>query len=73
MWKPFLEDGREVMLTALPLYHIFAFTANLMIFFAVGGRNILIPSPRPLTNLQARDGAGADHLVHRASTRCSSR
>ena len=52
MWKPFLERGTEVMLTALPLYHIFAFTANLMIFFSVGGRNILIPSPRPFTNLK---------------------
>ena len=40
------------MLTALPLYHIFAFTANLMIFFALGGRNILLPSPRPLSNLK---------------------
>ena len=52
MWRPFLERGTEVMLTALPLYHIFAFTANLMIFFAMGGRNILIPSPRPFTNLK---------------------
>jgi long-chain acyl-CoA synthetase len=51
-WKPFLTYGSEVMLTALPLYHIFAFTANLMIFFAVGGRNILIPSPRPFSNLR---------------------
>ena len=51
-WKPYLEYGGEVMLTALPLYHIFAFTANLMIFFAVGGRNILIPSPRPFTNMK---------------------
>jgi long-chain acyl-CoA synthetase len=51
-WKPRIEIGTEVMLTVLPLYHIFAFTANLMIFFAVGGRNILVPSPRPLTNLQ---------------------
>jgi len=51
-WKPYLTEGTEVMLTALPLYHIFAFTANLMIFFAIGGRNILIPSPRPFTNLQ---------------------
>jgi long-chain acyl-CoA synthetase len=51
-WKPYLSLGREVMLTALPLYHIFAFTANLMIFFAAGGRNILIPSPRPFTNLR---------------------
>jgi long-chain acyl-CoA synthetase len=51
-WKPRIELGAEVMLTALPLYHIFAFTANLMIFFAVGGRNILIPSPRPFTNMK---------------------
>jgi long-chain acyl-CoA synthetase len=53
MWKPFLRLGNEVMLTALPLYHIFAFTANLMIFFVAGGRNILAPSPRPLSNLKA--------------------
>ena len=40
------------MLTALPLYHIFAFTANLMIFYVAGGRNVLVPSPRPLSNLK---------------------
>ena len=40
------------VLTALPLYHIFAFTANLLGFFARGAHNILIPSPRPLTNLR---------------------
>lgn len=42
----------ECVLTALPLYHIFAFTANLLTFFELGGRNILIPSPRPVQNLQ---------------------
>ena len=52
MWKPFLRFGNEVMLTALPLYHIFAFTANLMIFYLAGGRNLLVPSPRPLSNLK---------------------
>ena len=52
MWKPFLRIGDEIMLTALPLYHIFAFTANLMIFYLAGGRNILVPSPRPLSNLK---------------------
>ena len=52
MWKPFLRLGQEVMLTALPLYHIFAFTANLMIFYLAGGRNVLVPSPRPLSNLK---------------------
>jgi len=42
----------EVVLTALPLYHIFAFTANLLCFVEIGGHNILIPSPRPVQNLQ---------------------
>jgi len=51
-WRPWLRVGEEVMLTALPLYHIFAFTANLMLFFATGGRDILAPSPRPLSNLR---------------------
>jgi long-chain acyl-CoA synthetase len=53
MWKPLLRFGEEVILTALPLYHIFAFTANLMLFFVSGGRNVLVPSPRPLSNLKA--------------------
>lgn len=52
MWRHFLQFGNEVMLTALPLYHIFAFTANLMIFYLAGGRNVLVPSPRPLANLK---------------------
>jgi long-chain acyl-CoA synthetase len=44
--------ANECVLTALPLYHIFAFTANLLCFMDIGGRNILIPSPRPVQNLQ---------------------
>jgi long-chain acyl-CoA synthetase len=48
------DDMRETdhVLTALPLYHIFAFTANLLGFFTRGAHNILIPNPRPLTNLR---------------------
>ncbi|QLF69442.1 AMP-binding protein [Peteryoungia desertarenae] len=42
----------DQVLTALPLYHIFSFTANLITFFELGARNILIPSPRPVQNLQ---------------------
>ncbi|HEV7909897.1 MAG TPA: AMP-binding protein [Methylocella sp.] len=47
-------DMRESdhILTALPLYHIFAFTVNFLGFFIPGAHNILIPSPRPLTNLR---------------------
>ena len=40
------------MLTALPLYHIFAFTANLLGFLSIGGHNVLIPNPQPMQNLQ---------------------
>lgn len=47
-----MRRGREVVLTALPLYHIFAFTVNLLGFHHLGARNILIPSPRPPSNLK---------------------
>jgi long-chain acyl-CoA synthetase len=47
-----IEEGKECVLTALPLYHIFAFTVNLLAFYSVGARNVLIPSPRPVQNLQ---------------------
>lgn len=45
-------SNRDVILTALPLYHIFAFTVNFLAAFARGGHNILVPNPRPLTNLK---------------------
>lgn len=47
-----MQPHKECVLTALPLYHIFAFTANLLGFLSIGARNILIPSPRPIRNLQ---------------------
>lgn len=43
----------ETILTVLPLYHIFALTVNLLLFYAVGARNLLAPSPRPVSNLKA--------------------
>ena len=45
-----LEDNRT-SLTPLPLYHIFALGVCGLIY-RVGGHNILIPSPRPITNLK---------------------
>ena len=47
-----IEPGKEVVLTALPLYHVFAFTVNFLCMFAAGARNILVPNPRPIQNLQ---------------------
>ncbi|ACK49286.1 AMP-dependent synthetase and ligase [Methylocella silvestris BL2] len=40
------------VLTALPLYHCFAFTVNMLGFFFRGAHNVLIPNPRPLVNLR---------------------
>jgi len=52
MVEKFIRLGKETIITALPLYHIFAFTVNLLGFYHVGGRNIVIPNPRPPSNLK---------------------
>ncbi len=39
-------EGSEIVITALPLYHIFSLTANCLTFMDMGARNILIPNPR---------------------------
>jgi len=46
-----LEEETETVVTALPLYHIFALTANLLVFTALGGHNVLIADPRDLRGL----------------------
>jgi long-chain acyl-CoA synthetase len=51
--RHFLRTGEETVLTALPFYHIFAFTVNLLLFYTIGGRDVMVPSPRPVTNLKA--------------------
>jgi long-chain acyl-CoA synthetase len=43
-----LREGRETVVTALPLYHAFALTANLLVFLRLGGRNVLITNPRDI-------------------------
>jgi long-chain acyl-CoA synthetase len=48
-----LRDGEETVVTALPLYHAFALTANLLLFVRLGGRNLLIADPRDLRGLVA--------------------
>lgn len=46
--KPAVREGQEVIVTALPLYHIFSLTANLMVFTEIGALNILITNPRDI-------------------------
>jgi long-chain acyl-CoA synthetase len=45
---PNMKEGEEVVVTALPLYHIFALTANFLVFARVGGFNHLITNPRDM-------------------------
>ena len=50
--RPFLDPARrEVILTPLPLYHIFSLTANCLVFMSIGGQNVMIPNPRDVRRL----------------------
>ncbi|KYN81925.1 long-chain fatty acid--CoA ligase [Vibrio cidicii] len=48
MYGPVLSQGRELVVTALPLYHVFALTVNCLLFIEMGGRNLLITNPRDI-------------------------
>jgi long-chain acyl-CoA synthetase len=43
-----LNEGAETIITALPLYHVFSLTANLLTFMKLGAHNILITNPRDI-------------------------
>jgi long-chain acyl-CoA synthetase len=43
-----VEENKEVIITALPLYHIFSLTANCLTFMKVGALNYLITNPRDM-------------------------
>ncbi len=43
-----LNEGEELIITAIPLYHIFALTANCLVFMKTGGLNYLITNPRDM-------------------------
>lgn len=43
-----LKEGKEIVITALPLYHIFALNANCLLFTEYGAKNILITNPRDM-------------------------
>lgn len=50
-YGPLLHEQREVVVTALPLYHIFALTMNCLLFIELGGKNLLITNPRDIPAL----------------------
>jgi long-chain acyl-CoA synthetase len=47
-YSPALNDGTEFVVTALPLYHIFALTVNCLLFMHKGSQNLLITNPRDI-------------------------
>ncbi|MDU7468640.1 MAG: AMP-binding protein, partial [Serratia marcescens] len=50
-YSPLFREGQELVVTALPLYHIFALTVNCLLFIDLGGRNLLITNPRDIPGL----------------------
>jgi len=46
--KPLLVEGKEVVVTALPLYHIFSLTVNCLAFMSYGAENVLVTNPRDI-------------------------
>ncbi|EOC3061464.1 long-chain-fatty-acid--CoA ligase FadD [Cronobacter dublinensis] len=50
-YGPLLHRGKELVITALPLYHIFALTMNCLLFIELGGQNVLITNPRDIPGL----------------------
>jgi long-chain acyl-CoA synthetase len=50
-YGPLLFNGKELVVTALPLYHIFALTMNCLLFIELGGQNLLITNPRDIPGL----------------------
>ena len=44
-------NDQETIITALPLYHIFALTANCLTFMHLGARNVLVTNPRDIAGL----------------------
>jgi long-chain acyl-CoA synthetase len=51
VWGDLLQPGAEIMITPLPLYHVFCLTCNCMFFMQHGGLNVLITDPRKIPAL----------------------
>ncbi|RBP18847.1 AMP-binding enzyme [Marinobacter pelagius] len=48
MMEDTVEEGKEVVIAPLPLYHIYSFTLNCGIMLEAGAHNVLIPNPRDI-------------------------
>ena len=68
-FKAFMPDalrpGQEVVVTALPLYHIFALMVNFISYYSIGAENWLVPNPRDMDGFVEILRQGALHRLHR--------
>lgn len=67
-----LERGKEFVVTALPLYHVFALTVNCLLFMRIGGYNLLISNPRDIPGF-VKEIRSTPSPVLPGSTPCSMR
>ena len=74
-FKAFMPDalrpGEEVIVTALPLYHIFALMVNFITYFSVGADNWLVANPRDIDGfIEIFKKRAAPHLHRRQHAVC---
>ena len=69
-FKAFMADairpGQEVVVTALPLYHIFALMVNFISYFSIGAENWLVANPRDMDSFVEILAPGALHRLDRS-------
>lgn len=46
-----ISEGEDIFVAPLPIYHIYAFMVNLVLYFECGGCSVLIPNPRDINGL----------------------
>lgn len=63
-FAPKVSEGGEVAVAALPFYHILALVLNCMLFFRLGGRQVLITNPRDIPRfVQTLKGSGFSFII----------
>ncbi len=64
LFNAVMNDGEEIVVTPLPMYHIFALTVNCLSMLDLGAKNILVTNPRDFAGfISIMDGCGATLLT----------
>jgi len=66
--SPVIEEGKEIMVTALPLYHIFSLTTNCLLCMGKGATNLLITNPRDMRGFVKELGKSRFTLISGVNT-----